>query len=253
VPSVQEQQQNLDIDCSVQVGDSVPELSITYVNKTPTINENQQGIGEIKNCGAKEQQSENSEECLSSTVFSSITSSKGQSYDTDNSAPTADNIDPILSSTTRQSNDPALGLSSLIDRSDSNTAIQHCSKDNSFNIDRIDFSNEFRVPSHTNCTSSMRTFTQPQRLTDTCVYNPSVQQPFVPFNCSSQSASDMDYEAGGLELDSLPTDGSHGNMIGNRTFPHDTPNELSSALLAAMDPDHLSAMVENAVTFFPQT
>lgn len=202
---------------------------------------NQQLRDETETNEMKEHQSKSTDKALPSEIVGSISLTRRQSCVAESHV--SDNTDPVLIST-RQVMDSEMALSSLIGRASSSTTVQHCS------IDKLDFTHEYRNPSHEASVSSVRTLGHPPRLIEAGHYASSIHHPFVPFNCTSHAASGMEYEGGGLELETLPSVSNHSNIISNRSFAQETPNELSSALLAAMDPDNLSGMVDNTSAFF---
>lgn len=236
----QETEQNINASDRTDVEDNT--VSNQQVTDSAAAKTRQKSNKTETNQAKKQTQSKSTDKILSSHIVGSISSADKQNYVAESHG-SSDSADPVLSNT-RQGIDSELALASYMNRGSSSTAVHHCS------MDKVDFTHEFRNPNHETSTSSVRALGHPPRLIDTCVYTSSVHQPFVPFNCSSQGAPGMEYEGGGLDLETLPSDGSHGNILVNRAFVQETPNELSSALLAAMDPDNLSAMVENNNAYF---
>lgn len=117
---------------------------------------------------------------------------------------------------------------------------QHPKDNMSCNFDKLDFVGEFPA--------TVSSFNLPtQRLPETSCYASTIPQTFVPFDCSNPETIGVAFDSSGLEL--YHGVGNHDNTRG---YSHNSTNDLSSALLAAMDPDHLSNLVHPA-PFFSHT
>lgn len=117
------------------------------------------------------------------------------------------------------------------------TAPPHSKNNLTSNFDRLDFIGGFPQSTHS---PAMQAYNfQQQRITDTSSYMSSMPQNFVPFSCnSSLDTTSIGFESSGLDI--YQGLGSHDNT---KEYGHDGTIDLSSALLAAMDPDHLNTLV----------
>ena len=126
------------------------------------------------------------------------------------------------------------------------TSMAPSHKDSNLNFDRLDFG--FQAPGQIVSGSSPGNFNLPMQRLLEASYMSNMPQTFVPFNSATPDTASVVFESGGLDI--YQGTGNHDNM---RALGHDSAAaDLSSALLAAMDPDHINNIV-NPASFFPQT